>query len=252
MTNDAQMPARIWAWPNSDNRGWYAGGCSTEPMMDGTDGVWFIRADLCASGQQVRALEWDDFDGQGAKATAMLIASYLIARWSDGRFEISVSAPGYSTGFDGERFHPTLEAAKAAAQADYERHILAALTPAPQPAGEAQRDARSDIGILLAQIDWLQECLGETLESEDAALVDQIRADWTTTPSAATPTAQEAVPVAEVLKPFANMINHIETDTPDDYHPSWAEFLTVGDFRRAAAALRALKGEPEWTNGLSW
>ena len=46
-----EMPERIWAWPNSDDRGWYAGGCSTEPMMDGTDGVWFTRSDLCASGQ---------------------------------------------------------------------------------------------------------------------------------------------------------------------------------------------------------
>lgn len=61
-------------------------------------------------------------------------------------------------------------------------------------------------------------------------------------PQAATP-PQSSEAVVEALKPFANMINHIETNTPDDYHPSWAEFLTVGDFRRAAAALRALKGE---------
>lgn len=94
-------------------------------------------SDLCASGQQVRVkpLEWEDFDERGAKANGLLIASYLIVRWSDGQFEISVSAPGYSTGFDGERFHPTLEASKAAAQADYERRIIAALTPAPQPEG---------------------------------------------------------------------------------------------------------------------
>ena len=49
--------------------------------------------------------------------------------------------------------------------------------------------------------------------------------------------------VAEALKPFADMISYIEADTPDDYRPSWAEFLTVGDFRRAAAAMRALKGD---------
>lgn len=40
--------------------------------------------------------------------------------------------------------------------------------------------ARRDIGILLAQIEWLQECLGEDLEAEDGALVEQIRADWIT------------------------------------------------------------------------
>ncbi len=81
----------------------------------------------------VKPLEWEDFEGRGARARALLITSYLIARWSDGRFEISVSAPGYSTGFDGERFHPTIEAAKAAAQADYETRILAAIQPDPEP-----------------------------------------------------------------------------------------------------------------------
>ncbi|MFG1389383.1 hypothetical protein, partial [Xanthobacter versatilis] len=34
-----------------------------------------------------------------------------------------------------------------------------------------------DIGILIAQIDWLSECTGESLEGEDAALLAQIRAD---------------------------------------------------------------------------
>lgn len=34
-----------------------------------------------------------------------------------------------------------------------------------------------DIGILISQIDWLTECLGEGLEGEDAALLEQIRAD---------------------------------------------------------------------------
>ena len=35
---------------------------------------------------------------------------------------------------------------------------------------------RSDLGILLSQIDWLEECTGEGLETEDAALVAKIRA----------------------------------------------------------------------------
>ena len=39
-----------------------------------------------------------------------------------------MSYPGYQTGYDGPRWHPTLEAAKAAAQADYEARILAALS----------------------------------------------------------------------------------------------------------------------------
>lgn len=39
--------------------------------------------------------------------------------------------------------------------------------------------AANDIAILLAQIDALQEASGETLDPEDAALVENIRASWT-------------------------------------------------------------------------
>lgn len=76
---------------------------------------------------KVKALVWEDFDGWGSKANAMLLTSYMINRWSDGKFEVSVSAPGYGTGFDGERFHRTMAEAKAAAQADYSARILSAL-----------------------------------------------------------------------------------------------------------------------------
>ncbi len=80
-------------------------------------------------GRRVKALEWHDFDGRGAKASAFLLVSYLIVQWSDGQFELSVSVPGHSSSFDGARFHPTLEAAKAAAQANYEARILACVEP---------------------------------------------------------------------------------------------------------------------------
>lgn len=52
--------------------------------------------------------------------------------------------------------------------------------------------AALDIGILLAQIDFLQEVLEESLEAEDAALVAQIRADWIDAHTAAQP-APDAV-----------------------------------------------------------
>lgn len=95
-------------------------------------------AALPAQGVRVRPLEWIDFEGRGAKAQAWNEANYMIQLWSDGRYEISASYPGYSTFIEGtDRFYPSLDAAKAAAQADYERRILAALdTPAP-----AQTDA---------------------------------------------------------------------------------------------------------------
>jgi hypothetical protein len=76
----------------------------------------------------VKPLAWQDFEGQGAKASAFYQASYMIAFWR-GRdeFEVSMSYPGYQAAYDGPRFHKTLEAAKAAAQADYTARILAAL-----------------------------------------------------------------------------------------------------------------------------
>ena len=51
------------------------------------------------------------------------------------------------------------------------------------PAGQLDRD----IGILLAQIDWLAEAVGEGPEGEDAALVAQIRRDHETRKSARRP-----------------------------------------------------------------
>lgn len=79
----------------------------------------------------IKPLVWEDFGDWGAKASAYYQANYLIQFWK-GReqFEVALSYPGYQTGFDGERWHPTLDAAKAAAQADYEARILAALEPA--------------------------------------------------------------------------------------------------------------------------
>ena len=75
----------------------------------------------------VKPLDWIDFDGRGAKAQAFYEANYIIVKWSTGKFELSVSYPGYQGLFDGDRFHDSLEAAKAAAQADYARHILSSI-----------------------------------------------------------------------------------------------------------------------------
>ena len=72
---------------------------------------------------KVKPLVWQDFDGQVAKATAMHIVSYLIRKWSDGRFEVPLSCPCYGTGPDMERWHPTLEAAKAACQEHHEKTV---------------------------------------------------------------------------------------------------------------------------------
>jgi len=74
----------------------------------------------------IKPLAWDDFDGRGAKAKVFYDASYLITKWSTGKFELAVSYPGHQAIFAGPQFYDTLDAAKAAAQADYEARIALA------------------------------------------------------------------------------------------------------------------------------
>lgn len=50
--------------------------------------------------------------------------------------------------------------------------------PAPAPAGVNAVEVVRDINILIAQIRWLEEVLGETLEAEDSAVVAQIEAAY--------------------------------------------------------------------------
>lgn len=92
------------------------------------DALARVRQEAHNAAREVKPLVWEDFDGLGAKASAFYQANYLIQKWSgEGRFEVSMSYPGYQTGYDGPRWHATIEAAKAAAQADYAARIHAAL-----------------------------------------------------------------------------------------------------------------------------
>lgn len=45
------------------------------------------------------------------------------------------------------------------------------------------------------------------------------------------------------LKPFAEAEQYCDPAFDDDYAPRWAEFFTLGDFRRARAALAQKGGE---------
>ena len=104
-----------------------------------------------AGAVKVKPLVWVDFHDRGAKAHAWNEANYMIQKWSDGRWEISASYPGYSTSIYGtDRFYPTLDAAKSAAQADYEARILAAIQPDPEARQEAL--APTDYERKLAQM----------------------------------------------------------------------------------------------------
>lgn len=305
MANDAQMPERIWAWewPQYIRRGQWSGRASggtmeyvrhdlcaaavdlADPvvvhvnMLRGSiakltdDQVRHLYPDLCASGQQVRALmdaaqtildrgyvsqsiveEKPDHDALRGALAALIPAPDTPQPEA---FRIN---PEYQAIFDEAKARapqPTANTALVevlreltkqgrktwnlgaqtgshwvhlgAAVSKAERALAAlASHEAPQPAGEA-------VPVAWAYY-WPDGGMMNVLLTSDAP-----HEGLRQVPLYAHP-PQPSETVAEALKPFANMINHIETGTPDDYHPSWAEFLTVGDFRRAATALRALKG----------
>ena len=71
-------------------------------------------------------LVWLDFNNLGAKATAWGKANYLITRFSCGDFELVESYPGYQAGYIAESRYPTIEAAKAAANAHHVAQIMGA------------------------------------------------------------------------------------------------------------------------------
>ena len=45
------------------------------------------------------------------------------------------------------------------------------------------------------------------------------------------------------LQPFADADKYYDQSFDDDYSPRWAKFFTIGDFRRARAALAQKGGE---------
>lgn len=143
-TDCDDMPERIWLIPNAGNDGetLWCDDPAPGTGMDPDDAVEYRRADLCASGQQVRVkpLEWEPSKTSYTQADCVL-GQYQISFL--GEFECwQLSAPHKpgSDWKDGFTRHASKSAAKAAAQADYERRILAALTPAPQTDKEAHRN----------------------------------------------------------------------------------------------------------------
>lgn len=115
-------------------------------------------------GIKIKPLVWVDFPDRGAKAQAWNEANYMIQRWSDGRWELSASYPGYGDSIYGiDRFYSTLEAAKAAAQADYEARVYAALAAA--------------VPADLAEAGKVQAYVVDELERHDARKTGWVKAD---------------------------------------------------------------------------
>lgn len=123
----------------------------------------------------VKPLVWMDFSDRGAKAQAWNEANYMIQRWSVGRWEVNASYPGYGAPIDRIcQFHPTLEAAKAAAQADYEARILSALDMQPTISPKQLAAQPDDVAAL---VEALVEISDRHIPDQPAAYGGD-EADW--------------------------------------------------------------------------
>lgn len=130
------VPEKIWAASVTDTYGeWQT---TTDGLPRPTE---YTRSDLVAelaaenerlAGARVVTLEWRGTEGVWAKADALFGATYRITEYAGMAKPFKLE----TVGFVGPHGHyGTLDDAKAAAQADYERRILSALA---EPAGEAE------------------------------------------------------------------------------------------------------------------
>jgi hypothetical protein len=205
-----------------------------------------------APGVRVKPLAWIDFEGKGAKAPAWNEANYMIQLWSDGRYEISASYPGYSTFIEGtDRWYDTLDAAKAAAQADYEARILAAIdTPAPALMDELVEALRwyhtqmcegfcedlAERGTYHPDMD--DQCAG----CKARAVLAKIGG------AAATMTHPLAADAAQALQGVTDLIARLKAATEGlrlVYDPGAVELIPSYTMEEAAAALTALSAEAD-------
>lgn len=190
----------------------YMGGPSRNSLRIAAAIVKEFGSDLCASGQQVRALEWEPSKTSYTQANCVL-GQYQISFLSE--FECwQLSAPPKRGTYwkDGFSRHASKSAAKAAAQAHYERRILSALTPAPQPEGQDALKISPEYQALFdevkqrAQPEGQAQRLSEAIRRACDLLAERSYGSPARSPAHnarlvleaalahATPTAQEAVP----------------------------------------------------------
>lgn len=184
----------------------------------------------------VKPLEWvEETDGSGWYALFMGY-QFAIRKTSRG-FRYWCFDASYAT------FYPTLEAAKAAAQADYEARIRSALTVQPSP-DVVEIDLRAvmmeEIEDAASQSPWVPpEYTMNEVVSDCCAFLREPRSQ-----------SPDVAALVEALQPFASCADELDYDTketgreyPDD---EWAKFrLLVSDYRRARATLARVKGGAE-------
>ena len=103
---------------------------SRQAIHEVVDAYRALRDELdAARSERVKPLEWEDLGDRCHRAKAPLFGSIRAEAYGSGVYYVNWSVPGYCDTFVEGGFG-SLKAAKAAAQADYERRILSALTPA--------------------------------------------------------------------------------------------------------------------------
>lgn len=182
------------------------------------------------NGVGVKPLEWEE--GWGRTATVCVVGTYEIkSRPSDGAVDVQLANGAFRVW---NTWASDLINGKAAAQADYERRILSALTNTDLSLRAENERLRHDNSDLLAAAD------------ADAYVMRQLLVRATT----AEAKLEEA---AKVLEPFVALYDEgmrdfpdgtSKAERPDDRH-AWGfnnVDLKWGDFRAAKSFLANLKG----------
>ena len=145
MLNDHHAPSEVWvthyALDVSEPERQWLDYVSTKPwpadfkapITEWAANTRFVRADLATVSARVRVkpLVWVTFGKECLRAETVLGRYEVMWGFHNGQTSLDIPAPRRS-----HVWHPTLEAAKAAAQADYESRILAAIEPQPDPRDE--------------------------------------------------------------------------------------------------------------------
>jgi hypothetical protein len=109
---------------------------------------------------KVRELVWED-DGRVSRAKAV-IGIYMVRPCLATAYAGQWVLDGIN---DPVTLHPSPQAAKAAAQADYEARILSALTPAPDLASENERLPQDVVNLVIAAREFWDVAMDESDES---------------------------------------------------------------------------------------
>ncbi len=205
---------------------------------------------------KVKALEWKD--ERNCECSAETVIGTYEVGFDDGwwaQLEGGVKwdwNPPYDP-----RSYEGPSAAKAAAQADYERRILAALEPA-EPSGflatlsEDQKEAArnytgpdTEPAADVEAVAWLYDWVDDDGETQTEASTNRISSVNFKPTSNVRPlfTRPPESRLREALEPFAKYLDTAKFDVdyngnplPDEQGMGWV-YLTIGDFRRARTAL---------------